>query len=396
MTSDNLKGRTVCFVLIFILMRLIGAHAQTLYLKEALRQGAVERTMIMDGRVLQLDYTAFYRSESCPDVDIELEFIADNELICEYNSRNGTSYFPVPDRCVRMNRTSAVIRQGDVCAPAGQITVIADRSIRSDREYLLPIRVSSLTEGVEADSLCSVIYYLLKPMPVADHKAVRPSGTVPYPAFALLSAGEGNVLHVSDSGKVSMYQFGKPGRGSVVAWNAPEGLSSMSLCLSVADRWLVGLNPHVSGGQLWVYPLDSNACRVEGEFKVLGTSGYNIFSDIVSSGYNLYCRRHDGELLLYPLTAAMEWSSSGVRSLGRGWDFPVLFGFHNCLIAVDPDGVMWRYELNAGGEPRLPHKIGEGWDKYSEIIVTGDTLVAVDRRGCVDRISFNPYLYWNL
>lgn len=92
----------------------------------------------------------------------------------------------------------------------------------------------------------------------------------------------------------------------------------------------------------------------------------------------------------------MEWSSPGVRSLGSGWNYPILFGYGNSLIAIDARGDMWKYILSNNGMPGIPVRIGTGWSRFAQIAVVGGDLLALDTNGVLWQIRFNEKGFWAL
>ncbi len=177
---------------------------------------------------------------------------------------------------------------------------------------------------------------------------------------------------------------------------APENLKEMDLLVDFCGHHIIGLYRAVADGQLIAFPFGEDNKSVGAMEKVFGTSGYNIFSDIFSVGTNLYCRKPNGELMVYPLTGDLDWANSGIRSLGSGWNHPVIFGYENSLIAIDVDGVMWSYPILGDGQLGLARKRGTGWDGHENIVVANGDLLCVDFRGTVWRIAFDDKGFWAL
>jgi hypothetical protein len=112
-------------------------------------------------------------------------------------------------------------------------------------------------------------------------------------------------------------------------------------------------------------------------------NGWNVFDQLVSPGdvtgdgvSDLWARRSDGTLTLYPGAPGSMWNAP--RVVGVGW------GIHDLLTAtadVTGDGVpdlfarnrstweRWLYPTGASGGPVSPHRVvGTGWNMHDILI----------------------------
>jgi hypothetical protein len=362
-----------------------GAPAQSVYLTEA-KKNPFPRTVFIDEHGAALRYTAFYSGNTAPREDIKVTFSVDAAKVAAYNSQNGTSYKVPPEGSYTMSATSSIIPKGSVCAVPGQVTVTGKGHLKASVKYLLPVTVSVDGSAAGADARLSTVYYLLTAVPAPGNVAVRKIGTLPAGAGSAFVLGNRYLIAEND-GELSRrpYTGGNLGKAAPVA--APANLKEMDVMVNFMDRYIIGLYRGSGDGQLICFPIDTDAKSVGATEKVVGTSGYNIFSEIFTHGPNLYCRKPGGEMMIYPLTQSLEWGT--VRSLGSGWNHPVIFGYGNSLIAIDDKGTMWRYPILKDGQPGLPEKTGTGWNKYDRIVVAGDDLLCVDSDGAVWKMEFD-------
>ena len=370
------------------------AAGPAVYLNEA-RNNPFERNMFSDDTGETFRYTAFYKGASQPGEDIHLRFYVDPGKVREYNVANGTDYKALPTGTYSLTLPAAVIPKGAVSAVPGEVEVIGKGRFKPFENYLLPVSVEAVSGGVSADGELSTVYYAIHAVPAPGSIVRKQVGRVPSDARAVFGLGGKYLVAVGGDGRLTKYRYsgGSLGKGASLA--GAENLAEMDAVFSFRDRKLVGLCRRTGDGQLWSFPLGTDGRSVGTVEKVFGTSGYNIFSDIIPHGNALYCLKPDGELMLYPLTDAMEWGG-GIRSLGSGWNYDVVFGYKDSLIAVDGKGDMWKYPLLADGQTGLPRKIGSGWDCFPRIVVLGDDLLCIDKEGAVWHIKFSDQGFWAL
>lgn len=370
------------------------AAGPAVYLNEA-RNNPFERNMFIDDTGETFRYTAFYKGASQPGEDIRLRFYVDPGKVREYNAANGTDYKPLPTGSYTLTLSTAAIPEGAVSAVPGEVRVIGKGRFKPFENYLLPVSVEAADGGVSADGELSTVYYVIHAVPAPGSIARKQIGRIPSEARAVFGLGGKYLIAVGADGRLTGYRYsgGSLGKGAPLAGS--ENLAEMDAVFNFRDRKLVGLCRKAGDGQLWSFPLGADGRSVGAVETVFGTSGYNIFSDIIPHGNTLYCLKPDGELMLYPLTDMMEWGS-GIRSLGSGWNYSVVFGYKDSLIAVDNAGDMWKYPLLADGQTGLPRKIGSGWDRFPRIVVFGDDLLCIDKEGAVWRIRFGDQGFWAL
>lgn len=367
--------------------------APAIYLKEA-RSNPFERTMFIGDAGDTFRYTAFYKGASQPGTDIPLRFFVDPGKVREYNAANGTDYKVLPTGSYTLTQSSASIPQSAVSALPGEVEVTGKGNFKPFENYLLPVSVESADGSVPSDRELATVYYVIHAVPAPGSIARKQVGQVPSDVKALFRLGQ-YLVAVGADGRLTGYRYsgGKLGKGISLA--GAENLAEMDAVFNFRDQKIVGLCRKVADGQLWSFPIGSDGRSVGAVEKVFGTSGYNIFAEIVPFGNALYSLKPDGELMLYPLTDAMEWGN-GLRSLGSGWNYDVIFGYKDSLVAVDAKGDMWKYPLLTDGQTGLPRKIGSGWDRFLHIVVFGDDLLCVDTKGAVWRIKFGSQGFWAL
>lgn len=373
---------------------MVQAAAPTVYLSEA-RNNPFERNVFIDNTGDTFRYTAFYNGTSQPEEDIRLRFYVNPEKVREYNAAHGTDYKALPKGSYALTLPEAAICKGSVSAVPGEVGVTGKGYLKPFEKYLLPVSVEAVSGGVSADGKLATVYYVIHAVPAPGSIAKKQVGRLPSDTGSVFGLGGRYLVAVGGDGSLIGYRYsgGNLGKGTLLAGG--ENLADMEAVFNFRDRKLIGLCRKSGDGQLWSFPLGADGRSVGAVEKVFGTSGYNIFSDIVPYGNSLYCLKPDGELMLYPLTDSMEWGN-GIRSLGSGWNYGIVFGYKDSLIAVDEQGDLWKYPLLTDGQTGLPRRIGSGWNLFSRIVVFGDDLLCIDKEGVVWRIKFGDQGFWAL
>jgi len=366
--------------------------AQTVYLAEASRNPFV-RTMFIDTKGETFRYTAFYKSASAPQSDIAVSFFVDAAKATAYNAQYGTTYKMLPKGSYTVGMNSAVIVQGSVSAAPGEVKVTGKGYLKDSEKYILPITVKVEGKLAEVDPALSTIYYIITAVPAPGNVVRKKIGQLPSETKSVFGFGDKYLMVDGGNGKLTQYLYSGSSLGKATTVEGTENLEGQDIIMNFRDHHLVGLIREVNGGELWSFPISSDG-RVSPRNKVFGHPGYSIFSDIFPLGNNLYCLYPTGELTIYPLSDAIEWTSPGVRSLGSGWNYPVMFGYGNSILCIDTNGDIWKYALNAAGMPGIPSRIGSGWNGYAKIAVLGADLIALDKDGALWQIKFDDKKFW--
>jgi len=370
-------------------------YGQKVYLTEALRN-PFERTIYMDTIGDTFRYTAFYMGPTCPESDILVEFSVDATKAKIFNSKTGSGYKMLPKGSYTMSLVSATIEEGSISTQTGEVKVVGASGLKPFEKYLLPITVKIVEGEAEDDSDLSTIYYVIQAVPALGNIPQKQIGKLPEKIKSAFGFGGKYLITVSDDMQLTSYRYSGGNLGNSVHVRGSEYLKNLDNILNFSDHHIVGLNREVNGGQLWSFPISTDAGKILPMDKVFGTAGYADFSEIISFKNNLYCLTPLGELKIYPLSDSLEWKSNGIMSIVSGWNYPILFGYQNSLIAIDKEGDMWKYPLLKNGQPGLPKKIGTGWNIHQKVVVLGDDLLCVDKDGTVWQIKFNNNGYWTL
>ena len=370
-------------------------NGQKVYLTEALRN-PFERTIFMDTICDSFRYTAFYMGSICPESDILVEFSVDTTKAKIFNSKTGSGYKMLPKDSYTMSLVSDTIEKGSISTHTGEVKVVGASGLKPFEKYLLTITVKIVEGEAVEDSEHSTIYYVIQAVPALGNIPQKQIGKLPGKIKSAFGFGGKYLVTVSDDMQLTSYRYTGDNLGNPVHVVGSEYLMNLDNIVNFKDHHLVGLNREVNGGQLWSFPISTDAEKILPMEKVFGTAGYADFSEIISLKNNLYCLSPLGELKIYPLTDSLEWKSNGFMSLVSGWNYPILFGYHNSLITIDEEGGMWKYTLFNNGQPGLPKKIGTGWKIYQKVVVVGDDLLCVDKEGAVWQTKFNSNGYWAL
>lgn len=384
--------------ILFVILLMISSSTlcgQRVYLSEASRK-PFERTIFIDSKGDMFRYTAFYKGVTKPEEDIYVEFSVDATKGEIYNAKTGSGYKVLPKGSYTLNLKSAVIKKGFVSTQSGEVKIIATKGLKPFEKYLLPVTVKVIKGGVEVDTELSTIYYVIQAVPTSGNIPRKEIGKLPSEIKSAFGFGGKYLITVDNERKLTSYRYSGGNLSRSEPIEGSEYLKGLDNILNFRDHHIVGLNREINRGQLWSYPISADARRISPMDKVFGTAGYADFVEIFPFENNLYCLSPSGELKLYPLSDSMEWGPQPVRSLGSGWNYPILFGYRKSLIAIDENGNMWEYPLLTNGQPGLPKKIGTGWGIYEKIVVIGDDLLCIDKNGTVWQIKFSNNGYWTL
>ena len=371
----------------------VNLYAQTVYLAEANRT-PFKRTVFLNDGGETLRYTAFYKGNSAPQGDITVNFSVDTVKAAIYNAQHGTEYKMLPKESYSIGMNTAVIAQGSVSATPGEVKVTGKGYLKTSEKYILPVTVSVKGNLAEVEPSLSTIYYLITVVPNPGNVPRKQIGRLPSGTQSVFGFGDKYLIADGGNGELTRYRYTSSSLDEAIPMSVPDNLKEMTLLFNFRDHHIIGLYPNVANGQLWSFPISADEKSVETLDKVFGTAGYNILSDICPIGTNLYCRKPNGELLLYSLTESLEWATLGSHSLGSGWNHPMIFGYGNSLIAIDKEGVMWSYPVLKNGQLGWVTKIGTGWNLYDKIAVVGNDLLCVDKEGIVWQIQFNDEGFW--
>lgn len=94
--------------------------------------------------------------------DIIAQISIDNSLVAAFNSENNTSYVPLPDGAVTMDKTTLTIMDGTRVSDQLNIT-IQPQLANFVNEYLLPVTIQSATESkISVNDETKTVYYVIK------------------------------------------------------------------------------------------------------------------------------------------------------------------------------------------------------------------------------------------
>lgn len=368
---------------------------QEIYLSEA-SKNPFERTVFMDSTAETFHYTAHYLGTTRPDKDLSVKFMVDVNKVKLFNSKYGTVYEMLPKSSYLMSLTSAVIVKGSVSTQTGVVKVVEKEALKPFKKYLLPISARLVGGEVEEDRERSTIYYVIQATPLMTSIPQKKIGRFPENSASVFGYGDKYLITVSDDEKLTAYRYWEDNLGNSLPVEGSPYLKDLDNICNFRSHHIIGLNRNVNGGQLWGFPITADGGKILPMDKVFGTAGYGVFSEIIPFENYLYCLTPSGELKIYPLTDSLEWRFHAIRSMGSGWDYPVLFGYKHSFIAIDEKGDMWKFRLLTDGQLGLPKLIGRGWNSNDKIVVMGDDLLRIDKEGIVWRIAYSDFGNWVL
>ena len=79
--------------------------------------------------------------------DLSVRFEADLSRVPLYNSANGTSYEALPEKCFLLEPKTVVIKAGATASDTPSVVRLLAAAFTDDCEYLLPVRIASLSDS---------------------------------------------------------------------------------------------------------------------------------------------------------------------------------------------------------------------------------------------------------
>jgi hypothetical protein len=128
--------------------------------------------------------------------EITAQIAVDNSLVAAYNSEHNTSYLPLPNGIVTMDKTTLTIEDGSRISDQLNIT-IKPLMANLVNEYLLPVTIQSATEGkIPVNEELKTVYYIIKgdleTLPLEEKWTVSGASSVWQPAFPVENTWDGN------------------------------------------------------------------------------------------------------------------------------------------------------------------------------------------------------------
>ncbi len=95
------------------------------------------------------------------DADVDAELSADPSLVAAYNARHGTDCKMLDAKYWKLGAARAHIQKGDVLSAPVQVTFQSLTELEIDAQYLLPVRIASVTGGVKPLESSSALWYVV-------------------------------------------------------------------------------------------------------------------------------------------------------------------------------------------------------------------------------------------
>lgn len=102
-----------------------------------------------------------------------------------------------------------------------------------------------------------------------------------------------------------------------------------------------------------------------------------------------------GSLLYWPVRNDGSWPSSIGTNRSSSFHYPLFTVWQKeALVVADNDGFLWLIPLSASGVLGTPRNIGQGWNKFSSLLLVGDYMMAMDSDGVFHQYHFDLDHYW--
>ena len=343
-----------------------------------------------------LSLSVFYGGVDNPSHDVKVSVAFAPELAAAYNAEKGTNYEVMPEGSYTFDTREAVITSGQPQSSLITMKVKSQGYINAFTQYLLPVRIESVSDGTALHPKMSTIYFVIsgsyEPGKIPTEKVLQLEGGKLTSIFKYYN----NLITQSQAGAIRLYPY-QPnedqfGSGSIIN----TGWDAFDWVMPFADRWIVRWGSWTGGnnGFLNSYSVSQNG-TINGLVSGWFSGGFQAFDLIVPYQGNLLCRLPGGEIRRYPIDNNYNFGASS--SLGTGWhSFTQIIPYKNTLLCIDAAGDMWEYPVTAGGSVSPRRQVGSGWYMYSRIVSFGDDLLAIDDSNAVYQYKFNPIGFWAL
>lgn len=324
-------------------------------------------------------FTAYLDGPVNPEDDIIVSFDVNADKVAEYNSEHGTNYILLPESAYDLPVEATLGAQSRTTA---DIEVNFDHNstdLVAEKMYILPISIVEASGGAMINDQLSTLYVVVWFSQLNAIPAV-----VMGPEWGdVYCAGPGGSFYIRDNNlDIVVYEPNAEGiftnnRIVGVFWDLTESMYYINETEMVARN-----EPYWAG--LFAFDLNANKeliARDPWEAFWLGDFWDQFV--IVPYKHLLLTIDHDGKMWSQP---TMTFVSHPKNEVGAGFSgYRKIEAFKDCLLALSPDGNLWAYPMSADGVPGAKIQIGEGWDIYTDFIVSGDDVLAVDDHGIVFR-----------
>ncbi len=95
------------------------------------------------------DYAVSVTSTSLVGSDVTIDIEVDTTLVATYNSKMGTSYYPIPDGACKLSESEVVISSGKSISSASTVSITDETNFVPGRVYLIPVTIKSTSGNIE-------------------------------------------------------------------------------------------------------------------------------------------------------------------------------------------------------------------------------------------------------
>lgn len=81
--------------------------------------------------------------------DVNLTIAIDTALVAQYNQKNGTNYYAIPDGSVSLDETKLTIKTGDAISSAAHVKMVSTDQFKEGRTYLIPVTIKDAQGGTQ-------------------------------------------------------------------------------------------------------------------------------------------------------------------------------------------------------------------------------------------------------
>lgn len=107
-------------------------------------------------------YGAYFGGYSYPTQDIKVDFEVSTALVDSFNLKHGSNYTLLPEGSYTLEKTSAIIPKGKLSSNPLHISINPLGKLVIFKEYLLPVSISKIDDGITLNQNLKTSYYIVK------------------------------------------------------------------------------------------------------------------------------------------------------------------------------------------------------------------------------------------
>lgn len=354
-------------------------------------RGPVSAAISTQGTDITYTYSAYLGGPVTYKDGISLVFAIDEAKVAAYNQENGTDYKLLPASNYALETTSGMIPAGSRSTSDYKLTVKQSTQLEMFQTYLLPLTINN-AQGAALNDKLTTSYYIFN--------VTYQTGQVPNTKVLSLGTNWGNLLSNGARGTlirrntvndILLYTPDAQGNFSTAPRTILFNWADTESFYLVNETSIVVRNyPYWAG--LFNFVIDA-------QHNIIGAPTFwlgDFWDKYTLVPFKNYFLTIDAQGVMRRQPTLTDINATKTQ-VGTGFTgFKQILSYTDYLLAVGNDGKLWLYNMSADGIPGSRRQVGQGWDMYTKIIVSGTDILGLDSKGDVYRYKFDPRGFYPL